>query len=207
MYNFIAIEGCIGAGKSTLTTMLSQHFNCTHQFENFEENPYLENFYKNPSNHAFPLELFFMAERYKQQKGMIESINLFNSKLISDYAFFKSLVFANITLKEDELQLFKMLYNIIYPQLKYPDIVLYLYKDIDKLQENIKKRGRNYESAITDEYLEQLNKAYLNYFKQQDNSTIIILDTNNIDFKEDKKDFQLVLNILNNKFQKKINYL
>lgn len=207
MYNFIAIEGCIGAGKSTLTTMLSQYFNCTHQFENFEENPYLENFYKNPTNHAFPLELFFMAERYKQQKSMIESINLFNDKLISDYAFFKSLIFANITLKEDELQLFKMLYNIIYPQLKYPDIVLYLYKDIDKLQENIKKRGRNYESAITNEYLEQLNNEYLNYFKQQNNSTIVILNTNNLDFKTNKEDFNLILDTLNIKFNKKLNYL
>lgn len=207
MYNFIAIEGCIGAGKSTLTQLLSKYYACASQFENFEENPYLENFYKNPDQHAFPLELYFMAERYKQQKNIIESINLFNSKLISDYGFFKSLVFANITLKEDELQLFKMLYNIIYPQIKYPDIILYLYKDIEKLQQNIQKRGRKYEEAISSNYLTQLNNAYISYFKQQSNSTIVIINTNNLDFKENKKDFQFIIDILNHRFDKKINYL
>lgn len=207
MYNFITIEGCIGAGKTTLSKMLGEHYECNCVFENFEDNPYLQNFYKDPEKHAFSLELFFMAERYQQQKKILENMNLFGGKTISDYAFFKSLVFANITLKEDELQLYKTLFHIIYPNIKSPEIILYLHKPVDLLLENIKKRGRSYELDISSSYLEQLNATYLNFFKQQNKSQVLIVDTSKLDFVSNKKDFDFILELLNKKYHKKINYL
>lgn len=207
MYNFITIEGCIGAGKTTLCKMLSAHFECPSVFENFEDNPYLENFYRNPEKHAFSLELYFMAERYQQQKKLLEQMNLFGQKVVSDYAFFKSLVFANITLKDDELQLYKMLFHIMYPNIKSPEIILYLHKPVDLLLENIKKRGRDYEKEINGDYLEKLNNTYLDFFKQQEKSKVIILDASQIDFVEKGADFELILNILHREYDKKINYL
>lgn len=207
MHNFITIEGCIGAGKTTLCKMLSERLTCPGVFENFEDNPYLENFYKNPEKHAFSLELYFMAERYQQQKKLLEQMNLFGQKVVSDYAFFKSLVFANITLKDDELQLYKMLFHIMYPNIKSPEIILYLHKPVDLLLENIKKRGREYESQITGDYLEKLNNTYLDFFKQQEKSKVIILDASHIDFVQKRADFELILKILDKEYDKKINYL
>ena len=187
--------------------MLSEEFACPCVFENFEDNPYLENFYKNPEKHAFPLELYFMAERYQQQKKLLEQMNLFGQKVVSDYAFFKSLVFANITLKEDELQLYKMLFHIINANIKSPEVILYLHKPVDLLLKNIKKRGRDYESEITGDYLDKLNHTYLDFFKQQEKSKVIILDASDIDFVENPNDFQQILEILKRDYDKKINYL
>ena len=206
MYNFITIEGCIGAGKTTLSKMLADYYACNSVFENFEDNPYLQNFYKDPEKHAFSLELFFMAERYQQQKKLIEEINLFGDKVVSDYAFFKSLVFANITLKDDELQLYKMLFHIIYPNIKSPDIILYLHKPAEELLSNIQKRGRSYESDISKEYLDSLNETYMDFFKQQHKSKVVIVDSAQLDFVERKEDFHYLIEILNTSFDKKINY-
>ena len=207
MYNFITIEGCIGAGKTTLSKMLADHYACNSVFENFEDNPYLQNFYKDPEKHAFSLELFFMAERYQQQKKLIEEINLFGDKVVSDYAFFKSLVFANITLKDDELQLYKMLFHIIYPNIKSPDIILYLHKPAEVLLSNIQKRGRSYEADISKEYLDSLNETYMEFFKQQGKSKVVIVDSAQLDFVGRKKDFHYLIEILNTSFDKKINYV
>ncbi len=207
MYNFITIEGCIGAGKTTLSKKLSDRLACPSVLENFEDNPYLQNFYNDPEKHAFSLELYFMAERYQQQKKLLENMNLFEQKVVSDYAFFKSLVFANITLKEDELQLYKMLFHIIYPNIKAPEIIIYLHKPVDLLLENIKKRGRAYETAISAEYLEKLNTTYLDFFKQQDKSTVIILDSAKLNFVSNEQDFEFIFSLLEQQYSKKINYL
>ncbi len=207
VYNFITIEGCIGAGKTTLSKMLGEHYARKCVLENFEDNPYLQNFYKDPEKHAFSLELFFMAERYQQQKQLLEELNLFGHTLVSDYAFFKSLIFANITLKNDELRLYKMLFHIIYPNIKSPDIILYLHKPIDLLLENIKKRGRSYEANISPDYLEKLNSAYLDFFKQQTNSKVLIVDTSKLDFVSNKKDFEYLLQLLDRQYDKKTTYL
>lgn len=207
MYNFITIEGCIGAGKTTLCKKLSDQFACPSIFENFDDNPYLQNFYADPEKHAFSLELYFMAERYQQQKKLLETMNLFGQKLVSDYAFFKSLVFANITLKDDELQLFKMLFHIIYPNIKAPEIILYLHKPVDLLLENIKKRGRDYETAISADYLSKLNTTYIDFFKQQEKSKVIILDSAKLDFVNNEQDFDYILSLFNQQYNKKINYV
>lgn len=206
-YNYIIIEGCIGAGKTTLTKMLSKDFECSNILENFEENPYLENFYKDPNRHAFPLELYFMAERYEQQKEIFNKINLFEEVLFADYAFFKSLIFANITLNSDEVKLFKMLFNIIQPNIKKPDLIIYLYNSIDKLIDNITKRGRSFEKNIPRNYLEKLNDAYMNYLKNHCSSKVLILDTTNVDFINKIEDFESVKDILKQEYTKRLNYL
>lgn len=207
-YNYIAIEGCIGSGKTSFTEMLAKDFAIPAAYENFENNPYLENFYADPDKNALSLELFFMAERYNQQKEIIQNLNLFNQYIISDYAFIKSQVFANITLKNtDDLQLFKMLFNIIHQNLKAPDLIVYLYKSVDILQDNIKKRGRSYEQNIPASYLENLNDAYLNYLKQQTKSKVIVINTNELDFVKNPKDYQLLKDLLQKKYTEKMNFI
>lgn len=207
-HKFITIEGCIGAGKTTLTKTLAEQYTAPFVLENFDDNPYLRNFYENPDRHAFSLELYFMAERYQQQKSIVSNLNLFEDLIFTDYAFFKSFIFANVTLKnEDELQLFKMLYNIIYPNIKAPDLIVYLYKPVDLLLENIEKRGRSYEKNIPAEYLNNLNQAYLDYFKQQENSTVVVVDSSNLDFVANPSNLEFFKDVLSKDFDKKLNFL
>lgn len=207
-YNFISIEGCIGTGKTSFAKKLAYDLEIPVELENFEDNPYLKNFYANPDNNALSLELYFMAERFNQQKEIMKSINLFNRTVISDYAFVKSQIFANITLKNpDDLQLFKMLFQIINQNVKSPDIILYLHKDTDSLLDNISKRGRSYEKDIKADYLDALHKAYMLFFKQQTDSKVIIVDSSNYDFIKNKKDYLYLKDLLNNTYTKKITFI
>ncbi|MGB1018576.1 MAG: deoxynucleoside kinase [Chitinophagales bacterium] len=207
-YNFIAIEGCIGTGKTSFAKMLAQDISVPLALESFEDNPYLEKFYKDPKNNAFSLELYFMAERYNQQKRIAQKFNLFNQIVVADYAFIKSQVFANITLENpDDLQLFKMLFNIINQNIKAPDIILYLHKSTDVLLENIKKRGRTYEQNISAEYLNTLHQAYIQYLKQQSKSKVIMVDTTDLDFVKNKCDFYYLKDVLSKKYTEKFNFI
>lgn len=207
-YNFVSIEGCIGTGKTSFTKKIAADYNIPFELENFEDNPYLENFYADPDNNAFSLELYFMAERYKQQQQIVKNVNLFNQNIITDYAFIKSQVFANITLKnEDDLRLFKMLFNIINQNLKAPDLILYLYKDIDILLRNIAKRARSYEQNISGDYLESLHNAYISYLKQQTKSKVLIVDSSSLDFVKNVEDYTYLKNILNKNYKDKINFI
>lgn len=207
-YNFVSIEGCIGTGKTSFAKKIAADYNIPFELENFEDNPYLENFYADPDKNAFSLELYFMAERYKQQKNIIKNLNLFNQNIIADYAFIKSQVFANITLKnEDDLRLFKMLFNIINQNLKAPDLILYLHKKTDILLENIAKRGRSYEQNISGEYLEQLHQAYISYLKQQTKSTVLVVDSSSLDFVKNEKDYTFLKALLNKKYTEKFNFI
>ncbi|MCD8529003.1 MAG: deoxynucleoside kinase [Chitinophagales bacterium] len=147
-----------------------------------------------------------MAERYQQQKKMIDQGSLFEHYLFSDYAFFKSLVFAGITLKDDELQLFKMLFHIIFPHIKIPDMVIYLHKPVSLLVSNIQKRGREYEKQISESYLQELNNAYMEFLKQV-NTNVIILDTSHLDFVNNTAHFNYIKDIIENPPVKKISYL
>ncbi|MGB1248621.1 MAG: deoxynucleoside kinase [Chitinophagales bacterium] len=208
MNRFVAIEGCIGAGKTTVTKMLAESINAPIMLENFEDNPYLQNFYADPDKHAFPLELFFMAERYQQQKSLLEKINLFDEQVFMDYAFVKSFIFANMTLKnEDEKQLFKMLFSIINQNIRPPDLIIYLHKSTDLLLQNIAKRGRSYEQEIPAEYLDNLNHAYMDYFKTQTKSKVVIVDSEQLDFIENKVDFEQIKQICGQSFEKSLNYV
>ncbi len=180
-YNFVTIEGNIGAGKTTLAHMLSKYFNARLILEEFADNPFLPKFYKNPGQYAFPLELFFMAERYKQLKDLLQTKDMFQAVTISDYLFTKCLLFAKVTLADEEFRLYQKLFEIINPQILQPDILIYLHSPVSKLQENIKKRNREYEQSIPNDYLFSLQETYTNYIKQHNIKTLFI-DCSNADF-------------------------
>ena len=195
-YKFVVIEGNIGAGKTTLATMLAKDYNARLVLENFKENPFLPKFYKDPEKHAFPLELFFMAERYHQLKKQKEQ-DLFQPISIADYFFVKSKLFAQNNLQKDEQQLFNSLFNIMSSSLPKPDLLVYLYADVSRLQTNIKKRGRSFEQKITNEYLQNIQDRYLDYLRKQTYFPVLLLDISNVDFKEDKKVYKAIGVLLN----------
>ena len=195
-YDYIVVEGNIGTGKTSLAGRLSADFNTRLILERFADNPFLPLFYEQPQRYAFPLELSFLADRYQQLKDELTSPELFRQQTISDYLLSKSLIFANITLKNDENHLYQRLFHIINPHLPKPDLLVYLHKDIEKLRSNIKSRGRDYEQNISNDYLENLEKGYWEFFKQQDSFPILVIDTNNVDFVKNDKDYQKILDLL-----------
>lgn len=166
-YNYIAIEGNIGAGKTSLATRIADRYNGKLILEQFEDNPFLAKFYENQEKYAFPLELSFLADRYQQLKKELARQDLFSDFTISDYFLNKSLIFARKTLNEDEYQLFMTLFNIMNANLPRPDLLVHLYVKTSRLQENIRNRGRDYERQIQDEYLDRIQESYFNYLKQQ----------------------------------------
>jgi len=199
-YHFITIEGNIGAGKTTLAHLLAKHFNARLILEQFAENPFLSKFYENPQQFAFPLELFFMAERYKQQKELVHTKDMFQSITVSDYLFTKCLLFAKVNLPDEEFLLYQKLFDIIYQQLVQPDIVIYLHAPVSKLQKNIKKRNRAYEQSIKDQYLFEIQEAYTNYIKQHNIKTIFV-DSANADFLGNQKHFKVILDALEKDYE------
>ncbi len=206
-YNFITIEGCIGAGKTTLAGKLAADFNGKLILEEFESNPFLPKFYEDPGRHAFPVELYFMAERFKHLKRLLSEGDIFKSFTVSDFLFQKSLIFATNNLNEDEAKLYRMLFDIINSSLPKPDIVLYLYAPVEKLQQNIKKRGRDFEKNITGEYLENIQQAYMEYFKLQTHSRIVLLNTASLNFAENQRDYDEVIDVLNEDFDPGLHYI
>ena len=194
-YHFITIEGNIGAGKTTLAHILAKHFDARLIVEQFADNPFLPKFYENPQQYAFPLELFFMAERYKQMKEVVHTNDLFQHITISDYLFTKCLLFARVNLPDTEFRLYQKLFDIIYPQLVKPDILIYLHAPVNRLQRNIKNRNRPYEQSIGDEYLFQIQETYTNYIRQHNIKTIFV-DVSNADFLGNEKHLAVILDAL-----------
>lgn len=192
-YNFIAIEGNIGAGKTSLATKIADDFNARLILEQFEENSFLPKFYKEPDKYAFPLEMSFMAARYQQLKNQLSNYDLFKTFTVSDYFIVKSLIFAKKNLPEDEFKLYTSFFNIIFNQLPKPDLLVYLYVNTERLQSNIKMRGRPYEQDIQDDYLEKIQAGYLEFIKQQKDMRILILDTNPLDFVNRSEDYEKIL--------------
>lgn len=180
-HQFIAIEGNIGAGKTTLTHLLAQQYNAKTVLEEFAENPFLTKFYENPKQYAFPLELFFLAERFKQQQDLIKNGDLFQQVIVSDYMFTKCLLFAKANLPEEEFRLYQKMFDVFHQQLTPPDILIYLHAPVNRLQSNIKKRNRKFEQSIPDEYLFKIQETYTSYIKQHNIRTIFV-DASNADF-------------------------
>lgn len=207
LYNFITIEGCIGAGKTTLAKKLSHDFNGQLILEQFENNPFLPGFYKDPARHAFPVELYFMAERFQHLKKLLSEADLFKSFTVSDFLFQKSLIFANNNLSDDEAKLYRTLFDIINPSLPRPDIILYLYAPVNVLLERIKNRGRDYEMNIQSEYLEKIQQAYLEHFRLLQNAKVVLINTTHLNFIEREKDFELIVDILNTDFKAGLHYV
>ena len=199
-YNFITIEGNIGAGKTTLAHLLSKHFDARLILEEFAENPFLPKFYENPKQYAFPLELFFMAERYKQLKDLLQTKDMFQNITVSDYLFTKCLLFAKVNLPEEEFRLYQKLFDIINPQIVQPNILIYLHTPVNKLQENIKKRNREYEQQIPNKYLFNLQETYMQYIKQHYIRTLFI-DASNADFLDNQKHLQIVIDALDKDYE------
>lgn len=193
---YLVIEGNIGAGKTTLATMLANDLNAKLILEQFADNPFLPRFYENPERYSFPLELSFLAERYKQLNIDLRTGSLFQNLSIADYFFMKSLIFAQNTLSGDELQLYKQIFSIIYNTLPKPNLYVYLHLPTNKLIQNIQKRGRAYEQSISPEYLNNLTQGYFDFFKQHPNYTFLIIDTSNIDFVERIEDYQKIKSII-----------
>jgi deoxyadenosine/deoxycytidine kinase len=191
-YKFITVEGNIGAGKTTLSSLLQQSFDGKLILEQFADNPFLPKFYEDRKRYSFPLELSFLAERYKQLKEMLNTRDLFNQYIISDYLFIKSKLFAKVNLPEDEYKLYETLFDIIYPNLPEPDLIIYLHAPLDKLKQNIKSRNRDYEQNIQDDYLTELQNAYLQLIKSEKFKTLII-DTTQTDFLHNSSHFDQLL--------------
>ena len=192
-FSFIVIEGNIGSGKTSLSKKIAQDFNGKIILEEFADNPFLPKFYKNAELNAFPLELFFMAERFQQLSSENIESDLFSEFSIADYSFFKSKLFAQNNLKEDELNLFNKLYSIMFSSVKKPDLLVYLHSDIKRLQENIKARGREYEQEIKDEYLKDIENKYFDYLKKQTDFQVLMLDVSKINFLEDENIYNQII--------------
>lgn len=193
---FIVIEGNIGAGKTTLAKMLSQDLNGRLILERFAENPFLPKFYQEPQRWAFPLELSFLADRYNQLKEELLQPSLFDKYIISDYYFMKSLIFSKYTLAQDEFNLYKQLFDIIYHSIPKPNLFVYLHAPIEKILNQIKLRGRPYEQDITEEYLQHIHDNYMEFIDTQKNIPILIINTINLDFVNNNNDYKEIKNAI-----------
>lgn len=204
-YNYIVIEGNIGAGKTTLSKKIANEYNAKLILEQFADNPFLPKFYDEPERYSFPLEMSFLADRYNQLKKDLAERDLFKSFTIADYYFMKSLIFAQSTLKKDEYSLYSKIFHIIYNQLPKPDLYVYLHQDVKNLLYNIKNRGRDYEKTITAEYLLGIQHGYFDFFKQQENLKILVIDVNKNNFVDHESDYSTVKDkILNTDYPKGI---
>ncbi len=199
-YNFVTIEGNIGAGKTTLSHLLTKYYNAKLILEEFAENPFLPKFYESPEQYAFPLELFFMAERYKQLKDLLQTKDMFHQVTISDYLFTKCLLFAKVNLPDEEFRLYQKLFDIINPQIVQPDILIYLHAPVNKLQENIRKRNRTYEQSIPNDYLFNLQETYTQYIKQHNIKTLFV-DASNADFLGNEAHLKVITDALDKEYE------
>ena len=199
-YKFIAIEGNIGAGKTTLCKKLADDFNWRLILEQFADNPFLPYFYENQERYAFPVELFFMTERHKQLQENLQQQNLFQQCIISDYFFLKTLLFAKNNLSKEEHRLFQRLFHILNASFPRPDILVFLHRSVDNLLENIKKRGRAYEKDIKPEYLKQIQDTYFEYFKTENRFPILIVDVERRDFLNNQDIYQQVIDLLKEEY-------
>jgi len=184
---FLVIEGVIGAGKTTLARILAEKLTAKNVLEKFEENPFLEDFYREPERYAFQTQLYFLLSRYRQQMDL-KQIDLFTSMLVSDYMFAKDKLFATLNLDEKEMTLYNLIAQQLEKDLPKPDLVVYLQASTDHLMSNIRKRGRSYERNMSRDYIDSLNQIYNEFFFRYKDSPLIIINTNEIDFVDNEND-------------------
>lgn len=190
---FMAIEGNIGAGKTSLAKMISEDFSAKLVLERFADNPFLPKFYDDQSRYAFPLEMSFLADRYQQFMDDTSQFDLFKKFMISDYDIFKSLIFAQVTLQKDEFELYRKVFNFMYREVKKPDLYVYLYQSTDRLLQNIKNRGREYEQNIPTDYLESINQGYMDFIKSHPEQQTLMIDLEGLDFVNNPDDYKMIL--------------
>lgn len=196
-YNYIAIEGNIGAGKTTLAKMIGDDFNAKLVLERFADNPFLPKFYEDKERYAFPLEMSFLADRYSQLSDDLAQFDLFKNFIVSDYYIFKSLIFAQVTLAKEEYVLYRRMFDIMYKEITKPDLYVYLYQNTERLLKNIKKRGRDYEQNIASEYLEKIHQGYAGFIKTEQNLNTLIIDVSELDFVNKKQDYNAIIKQIN----------
>ncbi len=192
-FQYLTIEGNIGAGKTSLAQLISKEFNAKLILERFADNPFLPKFYEDMERYAFPLEMSFLADRYQRIQDDIAQYDLFTDFVVSDYDVFKSLIFAKVTLQSEEYTLYKRVFDLMYKNLAKPGLYIYLYQNTERLLENIKKRGRDYEQKIPAEYLNKINKGYLQFIKSQPKFNVKIIDVSERDFITNRTDFISIL--------------
>lgn len=195
-YNFIAIEGNIGAGKTTLSRKLAEDFGMRLILEQFTDNPFLPFFYEHPDRYAFPVELFFMTERHKQLQEVLTQGDLFQESVVADYFFLKTLLFAHNNLNEEEYRLFQRLFHILNATFPRPDLLVYLHRPVAHLLANIRKRGRGMEQNISPEYLTRIQQSYFEFFRTTDGLPILIIELEETDFQSDPRHYQRLLELL-----------
>ena len=192
---YIAIEGPIGVGKTSLVKLLSQELGARTVFGEFDENPFLPDFYKDPERFAFQTQLWFLLQRYQQQQDL-RQVDMFHNLLITDYMFVKDRLFASLNLNENEMGLYDTIANLLERNVIHPDLVIYLQADTDTLMKNIDQRGRTYETTISYEYIDALNQIYNEYFFNYQDTPLVIINTNNIDFVNNKNDLKEVIDVI-----------
>ena len=192
-YKYIAIEGNIGAGKTSLAKKIAVDFNSKLIIERFADNPFLPKFYKDPERYAFTLEMSFLSERYQQISEDLSQLNIFNELIISDYDIHKSLIFSKVNLSVEEFSLYRKLFYDMYKKILKPDLFVFLNQDIPRLQKNISRRGRDYENRISNEYLSKINSGYFEFFRSRPDLNIKIIDITNLNFVENRLDYLSIL--------------
>lgn len=200
-YQFIAIEGNIGAGKTTLCQMLHERHNCRLILEQFAENPFLPFFYENQERYAFSVELFFMTERHKQMQENLTQGNLFQELIISDYIFLKTLLFARKNLPPEEYRLFQRLFQILNANFPKPDLLVFLHRSVPSLLHNIKLRGREYEQDISADYLQSIQDTYFDYFRTETSIPILIIDVEELNFLKNQEHYEMILEAMQKKYR------
>lgn len=193
-YNYIAIEGNIGAGKTSLAKLISDELNAKVVLERFADNPFLPKFYEDKERFAFPLEMSFLADRYQQLSDDLAQLDLFRNFVVSDYYIFKSLIFAQVTLQKEEYTLYRNMFDIMYKEITKPDLYVYLYQNTKRLLQNIKKRGREYEQNIEAAYLQKIHDGYKSFINTQQDLKILVIDVSELDFVSEKEDYNLIIN-------------
>lgn len=192
-YNYIAIEGNIGSGKTSLAHKLGDDFNAKLVLERFADNPFLPKFYSDRERYAFPLEMSFLADRYHQLSDDLGQFDLFKNFIVSDYYIFKSLIFAQVTLPKEEFSLYRKMFDIMYKDIQKPDIYVYLYQNTERLMENIRKRGRSYEQDIQQDYLDRIHRGYLDYIRASEGLNPLIIDISDMDFVSREEDYREIV--------------
>jgi 2-amino-4-hydroxy-6-hydroxymethyldihydropteridine diphosphokinase len=190
---FVVIEGNIGAGKTSLARKISEDLNAKLILERFEDNPFLPKFYQDQARYAFPLELSFLADRYQQFIEETRQLDLFKNFVVSDYDIYKSLIFAKITLGEEEFKLYRKFFSVMYREVRKPKLYVYLYQNTGRLLEQIARRGRDYEEGIPAEYLEKIQSGYFDFMKHTPGLNSLIVDAGDLDFVSRPEDYQAIL--------------
>ncbi len=204
---YIVVEGNIGAGKTSFVSRLAIDLKARLILEQYADNPFLPKFYQNPERYSFPLELSFLAARYKQLAGELAQPDLFTPVTIADYYFAKSLIFARNTLHDDEFNLYRQLFDIIWQQLPLPTLYVYLNSPVERLLKNIKLRGRDYEQGVSADYLLKIQQGYFDFFKTVKSFPVVVVNVEDVDFVKSDQDYLMIKSLIGNQYSNGINYI